>query len=60
MLDMKETASVFDAWVKTLSPEEQVACQRAVKNAVDKLSGVGEASAKELVVAVLLKLKRRR
>ena len=48
-----EIASVFDEWEKTLEPLEKEWCRRALKNAA-QLENVGDVSAKELVIALLL------
>ncbi len=49
-----EIALIFDTWMKTLPFEEREACSRAIKNAMTRLENIGDLSAKELVIALLL------
>jgi hypothetical protein len=48
-----ELASIYDEWVKTLDPRQKEWCHRALRNAA-VLENVGEVSAKELIIFVLL------
>ena len=48
-----EIASVFDEWEKTLAPLEKEWCRQALRNAA-VLENVGEVSAKELIITILL------
>jgi hypothetical protein len=54
MADQFEIAAVYDEWVRTLSPQQRAVCHRAIRNAACSLRNIGEASAKELLVAILL------
>jgi hypothetical protein len=54
MADQVEIAAIFDEWVRTLSPQQRTLCHRAIRNAACRLRNIGDASAKELLVAVLL------
>jgi hypothetical protein len=48
-----ELAEIFDEWEKTLNRSQKAWCRRALRNA-GILEHVGEASAKELIIAMLL------
>ncbi len=54
MENQKEVADIFDSWEKTLSPWQKECCRRALRNANIRLRNIGEQSAKELLVTVLL------
>ena len=54
MDNQKELIEVFDDWEKTLSPDQKEWCRKALKNANINLRNIGEQSAKELLIEVLL------
>ena len=54
MDQQKEIAEVFDAWEKSLPPGQKEWCRKALRNANIRLRNIGEQSAKELLIAVLL------
>jgi hypothetical protein len=60
MSDPNELAQLFDEWEKNLPAAERAACRRALRNVTARLEKVGAASAKELLIAVLMYLAARR
>jgi hypothetical protein len=54
MQDPHEIERIYDAWEQTLSEPERESCRRAIKNAINDLDQVGQMSAKELLIALLL------
>ena len=54
MEQQKEIADVFDNWENSLPPGQKEWCRKALRNANIRLRNIGEQSAKELLIAVLL------
>jgi hypothetical protein len=54
MENSKQIASVYDDWEKTLTPEQKKWCQEAQRRIVFNFRNIGDLSAKELIVVILL------
>ncbi len=54
MDNQKELAEVFDDWERSLAPAQKEWCRKALKNANINLRNIGEQSAKELLIEILL------
>ena len=54
MDNSKEIACLYDSWFNGLTAEEKKVCQVALRRIIFNFRNIGEVSAKELLVAILL------